>query len=79
MSEMTPEFAIRILSEAKVAPIPRIPGNPIVYHNQNQKFYDMARKLAISALRENALLKEKIRYLELELLRAAPLSPDRPE
>lgn len=64
MGEMTPEFAVRILRGAKVQPIPKIHGNPILYSYQNQKFYDLARNLAIAAIRENAELKEKIRELE---------------
>lgn len=64
MGDMSPEFAIRILQGAKVAPIPKIHGNPILYGYQNQKFYDIARKMAIAAIRENAALKERIRELE---------------
>lgn len=64
MGDMSPEFAIRILQSAKVAPIPRVHGNPILYCYQNQKFYDIARKMAIAAIRENAALKERIRELE---------------
>lgn len=67
MGEMTPEFAIQILRGVKVAPIPNIPGNPVLYGYQDQKFYDIARNMAIQAIQENAALKEQISALERRL------------
>lgn len=67
MGEMTIDFAIRVLRGARVIPIPNIPGNPILYAYQNQKFYDIARSMAIQALKENAELKKQIHALERQL------------
>ncbi len=52
MSRMTPDAAIRILSQAKVYPAPG---------NVNQSNYDRARRLAIAALREMAV-RERVAH-----------------
>ncbi len=49
---MTPDAAIRILSQAKVYPAPG---------NVNQSNYDRARRLAIAALREMAV-RERVAH-----------------
>ena len=67
MGEMSIDFAIRVLRGARVVPIPNILGNPILYAYQNQKFYDIARSMAIQALKENTELKVQIRALERRL------------
>lgn len=49
--DMDYSFAIKVLSTAKVD-IPSMHGNPKRYGYQNQTFYDIARKMAISALKK---------------------------
>lgn len=49
--DMDYKFAIKVLSSAKVD-TPSIHGNPKKYGYQNQYFYDIARNMAIQALKE---------------------------
>lgn len=53
MSEMTYKQAIKILSEAKVADMPYKGAQ------SNHKMYDIARRMAIEALKEKAAAEEK--------------------
>lgn len=48
--DMSIDFAIKILSSIKVANS-AIHGNPIRYGYQNQTYYDIARNMAIQALK----------------------------
>lgn len=63
--DMSVEYAIKVLRCAKVT-TPAMHGNPKYYGYQNQKFYDIARNMAINALKENEFLKSKIEALEAE-------------
>ena len=67
MSRMTPKFAIKVLCAARVAPIRSIPGNPVRYGGQNQKFYDMARNMAVAAIKENAALRKQNNMLTAQV------------
>ena len=49
--DMDYKFAIKVLSSAKVD-TPSVHGNPKRYGYQNQYFYDIARNMAIQALKE---------------------------
>ena len=49
--DMNYKFAIQVLQHAKVD-TPAMSGNPKRYGYQNQYFYDIARSMAIQALKE---------------------------
>lgn len=49
--DMDYKFAIKVLNSAKVT-TPSMHGNPKHYGYQNQTFYDIARQMAIQALKE---------------------------
>ncbi len=49
--DMDYKFAIKVLNSAKVV-TPSMHGNPYHYGYQNQTFYDIARQMAIQALKE---------------------------
>lgn len=49
--DMDYKFAIKVLQSAKVD-TPSMHGNPKRYGYQNQTFYDIARNMAIQALKE---------------------------
>ena len=49
--DMDYKFAIKVLQSAKVD-TPSMHGNPKRYGCQNQTFYDIARNMAIQALKE---------------------------
>ncbi len=57
--DMDYQFAIKVLSGAKVD-LPSMHGNPKRYGYQNQTFYDIARNMAIRALKENEQLKAEL-------------------
>lgn len=63
--DMSVEYAIKVLRCAKVT-TPSMHGNPKYYGYQNKRFYDIARNMAINALKENEYLKAKIKTLEAE-------------
>lgn len=49
--DMSIDFAIKILAGTKVANN-AVHGNPVRYGYQNQSFYNIARNMAIQALKE---------------------------
>jgi hypothetical protein len=49
---MNIDFAIKILRETKVASNHDVNGNPVRYGYQNQTYYDIARNMAVQALKE---------------------------
>lgn len=49
--DMDYKFAIKVLQSAKVT-LPSMHGNPKRFNYQNQTFYDIARNMAIQALKE---------------------------
>lgn len=69
--DMDYKFAIKVLSCAKVE-TPPMHGNPKPYSYQNQRFYDIARKMATQALKEKydpKINEEKIQAIKAEAIR----------